>query len=74
MTPEEKAQEIINKIRTVVERQPMTISYENTRQISIKSAIICVNEILNSCDSKELTAHHPMEGYWQSVKQEIQLL
>lgn len=76
MTPEEKAQEIINSIRKVIQKAPMAISYENERQIAIRSAIICVEEIVKAIDFdwmevQNLDREHK---YWEEVKKEIEKL
>ena len=65
MTPKEKAQELVNRFAPCVDTFHKGI-LENAKQC----ALIAVDEILKSYDSKDLI--YPKEvKYWEEVKQEI---
>ena len=63
MTEKEKAQDLVDKF---LQYTPVEYEYE----YAIQCALIAVDEILKSYDSKDLI--YPKEvNYWQEVKQEI---
>ena len=65
MTPKEKAEELVNRFAPYVDTFHKGI-LENAKQC----ALIAVDEILKSYDSKDLI--YPKEvKYWQEVKKEI---
>lgn len=66
MTPEQKAEELVNKFKSSQSHD----GYNDVRDIqaSIRCALIAVEEIL-----KVLFQHHKID-YWKEVKQEIEKL
>ena len=78
MTPQEKAEELVNKINDQIR------SYEDIRlrgkgyEMSKQLALICVYELIKeSCKDSEYKDPYHQEnriGYWQQVKQEIEKL
>lgn len=72
MTPKEKAEEIVEKYRQV-------FRYVNRKAMMFESkqcAIICVEEILNTCPQKENEVFGVSKGieYWIKVLKEIKEL
>lgn len=82
MEAKEKAQELVNKFREAIYKgQIFTDDFNPIRERNhierAKSvAIICVNEILDTCPQKENEIFGVSKGikYWQSVKAEIEKL
>lgn len=66
MTASEKALELVGKLQDHADVQPDWL--EETK----KCAIICVDEIINSCQNHVFPdCQHPMAGYWKEVRNEI---
>jgi hypothetical protein len=65
MTPEEKAQELVDKFTVVGLQQ---------RNEGIQCALICVDEIMHVIDWDEFETPNTELNYWNKVKEEIKLL
>lgn len=67
MTPEQKAEELVNKFKSSQSHD----GYNDVRDIhaSIRCALIAVDEIIENGFNPQL-----QYNYWQEVKQEIQKL
>lgn len=76
MTPKEKAIELFNRMKTCTECKCYSWDDDNAR----KSALICVDEIMNNGLLEPQLKRHYLNGdsptpqmleYWQKVKTEI---
>ena len=65
-TPEEKAEELVDKFINVLE-DVGTVAYD-VRKDAIRCSVFCVNEIL-----VEVMMHMQIE-YWNAVKKELESL
>ena len=70
MTPQEKAQQLVDQYMDLSEEQEYDTPRDMPKEMAIKCALIAVNEIINALVSD----HNPLAYYWQEVKEEIEKL
>jgi hypothetical protein len=69
MTPQEKAEELVDSYRKEILRGKYHINGFVIEELSQECALLAVNELLN--DTKDVVDYH---RYWEEVKQQIEAL
>ena len=73
MTPQEKAQELVDQYMDVSEEREYDTPRDMPKEMAIKCALIAVNEIITNIEpSVSMDVIESRVKYWNEVKQEIQ--
>lgn len=68
MTPKEKAEDLLNRFWN----EAIPDAVENNKNVGIKCALICVDEIISACEYNHVEPWNT--DWWNKVKQELENL
>lgn len=75
MTPQEKAQDLVDQYMDLSEEQEYNTPRYMPKEMAIKCALIAVDEIIANIEpSVSMDVIEARVKYWQAVKQEIEKL